>query len=150
MNRPIKFRVWNHKEELFFYQDDTHRIDLALCYWETTKHVKWPQQYTGLKDKNGKDIYEGDIVKCNWLAELGVTELDCEASGEIKWNEENPCFYLELFKEYKRFVSEDGEYSETDLPIFNEGYNECYSYEVIGNIYQNPELIDQTTLTNTK
>ena len=80
-------------------------------------------QYTGLTDKNGRKIFEGDIIK-HYNDGLNPMKFNIVV---IKWSEEG-CVYVQqssLGMEYRIFSR----------------YRECY--EVIGNIFDNPELIEQ-------
>jgi len=128
--REIKFRCFYRDkmyqvEELSFYGDDDScsvnliGIDIdgaAIGVNPDDEHVKGIMQYTGLKDKNGKEIYEGDIVSVEWGGmedEYVIRELG------------NP-FVIE-FRDYGWFPFD--KYLPTP---------ECI--KVIGNIHENPEL----------
>lgn len=80
-------------------------------------------QYTGLTDKNGRKIFEGDIVSFidTYSTENGYAEGDCV--GEVLWSEEEVCFCVT-----ERLSAESWEVLQ-----------ECY---VIGNIFDNPELLN--------
>jgi hypothetical protein len=117
--REIKFRIYNKTENMMSYTK-YHFIGKTLGFNiepEVQNGIYELMQYTGLKDKNSKEIYEGDIVV--WY-EYGRKQIN-----EIIW--EAPQFYpLSMM-----------------VDCCN-GFNEKSGFEVIGNIYENPELLEKT------
>lgn len=125
--REIKFRAWLKEEkimgevlgidilhkEIFFSNEDAN-------YYEHTdfKDIEL-MQYTGLYDKNEKEIYEGDIVKLR--ANHGI--------GIIKYYDEWGAFVVEYIKSKPLAVLGMNYYKE--------------NIEVLGNIYKNPELLGE-------
>ena len=90
-------------------------------------------QFTGLLDKNGKEIYEGDIVRKRDLT-FGL-----KFDGVVVYNSEIGCF--RIHSENNGVTMRMG-FEASD--VYNDG--QCtvpvkYDYEVIGNIYDNPELL---------
>ena len=75
-------------------------------------------QYTGLKDKNGKEIYEGDILECE-----AITEHREPTRYKMAWCDIDGCWHLRPF---------------STLTNRNTNY-----LAVIGNIYENPELLKE-------
>ena len=116
--REIKFRVWDHFNNHMVTQDDTDRLDLILQIYELTPKLSYPMQYTGLKDKNDKEIYESDIV--DWDNGRGFV------------------FYYEgaFYHEYREKM--DGKLIE----VYRPSKRMWDIVEVIGNIYENPELLE--------
>lgn len=132
MNRQIKFRAWDEKFKSMIYMDTYHRFgickDVAMCQGSDTLLVNpdnYPlMQYTELKDKNGKEIYEGDIVKLDWR-----NEFEEVVSTDILCVE----FYMGYFQ-FNNSIPVSVHSPKTD------GLPPC---EIIGNIHENPELLTQ-------
>ena len=111
--REIKFRAWHEKEKKWWYFDIYQLIGASKLINKDFFNLIKKGQYTGLKDKNGKDIYEGDILQdFTWARPIAF---------EVKW-EHCGCSYCEDSIGYR----------------LGNGTNGC---EVIGNIYENPELL---------
>lgn len=112
--REIKFRAWDKANEEMYYDNERVLQSLAITaqYRDKVKIIEF-MQYTGLKDKQDKLIYEGDIVKCFKV-------------GNSVVNFSYGCFGLT---------------TNHTFHAFNDIYGEI---EVIGNIYENPELLNFT------
>lgn len=120
MNRKIKFRIWNDYDKKMIHWNELLGNNLANIF-TIPSYNKWLMQYTGLHDKNGKEIYEGDIVYCQ--TKFG------KAKAIIKFID-------------GKFVA----YWDSILTHPQNGHCiACYEinkrFEVIGNIYDNPELL---------
>ena len=91
--------------------------------WEVTPDTVG--QYTGLKDKNGKEIYEGDVVTACWY---DYEEPNHDMTGVVEFTQGWMAYWIADY--------ENKEFSE----INGCGYY-SWTIEVIGNIYENPELL---------
>lgn len=113
MNREIKFRVWSIPLKSMFYDD------VGIFRKNQTEEIL--MQFTGLKDKNGKAIYEGDIVSCyTWF------------DGTQDKPDKKSIIKVELYLKTNITESMHGGY---------DGYEHFEDIEVIGNIFDTPDLI---------
>jgi hypothetical protein len=116
MSREIKFRAWNKLER-----------NMVDCMTWTMRHVVTNDendfdlmQYTGLKDKNGKDIYEGDVLKSSYYLYY------------VKWLN-------------GRVVIMHADRKDSVAAILDIALVDGMEMSVVGNIYENPKLLKQFT-----
>lgn len=118
--RELKFRFWDALDEKMLNDIDIEEYTLhALRDFEGEI-----LQYTGLKDKNGVEVYEGDILEMTFV---NVHLKTVTERAFVKWNTWN----------WSLFVGDDDYYNNCSQILLN-----SRSPEVIGNIFQNPELLE--------
>lgn len=152
MSRETKFRAWLKKEKkmvevktlhlgtrkiIYGYSENSQCYGNKSCSFDDVRLM----QYIGIKDKNNKKVYEGDFVR----------SYDYENKECINWvefNEKCQSFVVSNEKCYYPLLdSSDRIYDCADV---NEEFNDnicdfeyqTNDYEVIGNIYDNPELLE--------
>jgi uncharacterized phage protein (TIGR01671 family) len=130
MNREIKFRVWYGDEMVplgMAIKDEIVSYDFQDYYIQSEYDDMPLMQYTGLKDKNGKEIYEGDIVKAHNFYFDGNFDADNEDIYQVKYSEW--CSFC--------LVNKD----ESTIETYETSHFEEPCIEIIGNIYESPELL---------
>lgn len=118
-NSRYKFRAWDdsEKEMLSWGQliNDPDNWIIELLRGESHKEDVL-MQYTGLKDKNGKEIWEGDIVKIRIIVHPQYPPV-IYPRAIVRWDKNNA------------------------------GFNARSDYEIIGNIYEDPQLLDEKSMS---
>jgi uncharacterized phage protein (TIGR01671 family) len=134
MSREIKFRVWSKETKSFLHADDIaicNNGNVLIYDWHHDYGKSWGpsfdnhaiQQYTGLKDRNGVEIYEGDVIESFYSGkypepiEVHVVKAETRCGGFSPFVDK---YDTEWYA---------GEFEQPNI-------------EVIGNLYENPELLN--------
>jgi len=126
--RPIKFRAWDKENREMVEVLECNFKELMVCLpgfesgkkfsgWHSLDNIEL-MQYTGLKDKNGQEIYEGDVIKGNLIKYSPLPIM-----GEVVWD-----------NELSGFASKN---NAGNTLLF-----EIDQIRIIGDKFQNPELLN--------
>lgn len=139
MKREIKFRAWDKVHECYLYdvqgaydmlsgcvkyengEDAVYDEECFAGFLDNDQYVV--EQYTGLTDKNGRKIYEGDII-----VTYPKSKYEAPKSGVVQFGDSCPSFI------YK--VKDGSEYDIWSSNVFR-------TYEVIGNIFEDKQLLEE-------
>ena len=118
MQDRFRFRFWDEKAQKWFHFGFETFPTYEKQIWEALTDGKKIYQSTGIKDKNGKLIYEGDIIEI--MHSMGKKAV-------VYWDNEKCCFKLKGKKiAYNALITIRNDY-----------------FEIIGNIYKNQELLKE-------
>ena len=117
MSREIKFRIWDKINRMWLRCFNVNLFDIG-----DLPNVEL-MQYTGLKDKNGKEIYEGDIVKYKFPYDTRLKHI-----SPVKFLETEASFGIK-------------DIYGNEIPLYTISANNYF--EVIGNIYENKNLLEE-------
>jgi uncharacterized phage protein (TIGR01671 family) len=162
-NRVIMFRAWDKGHNKMSYKVNlyslNHRGEMDKAQIDNKQVMNRIgfdceiMQSTGIVDRNGKDIYESDIVKFHYFYQVlgagyGVAEAEHELIGVLEWG----TFGWRLkeikgehWRGHTGYDDGEGESSLLELCQLNEGQTHEESFEVIGNIHEHPSLLNPQT-----
>ena len=114
--KELKFRAWDGKKMIYDVIPASEASIVELFEYEhQVTEVEAVEQFTGLKDKNGKEIYKGDIVEYDW--------------------------YVRNDKSYR--VKEKVVFDDMGARLGNDRIRNCSNVEVIGNVHENADLLEE-------
>lgn len=141
MSRTIKFRAWVNDhwvdwiptcKTLGAYNASIIDTD-GYTFEEDNPFIV--EQYTGLKDRNGKEIYEGDVVKAK-IDGVWETSPSCISFGKATWS--LICYWDEKRYAFMWHIIGSKNYPDRVYDFYDYHISDI---EVMGNIHENPELI---------
>jgi len=142
MKRVIMFKAWNHKLSkmsrttcgvglLYEFIND----EFDSCEWKDIELL----QYTELDDKNGNQIYDGDVVKISgetkiFLSSVKKTPSPWYKLEVVSYDTKNACFAKKIIKQKNAYF---GDTPPSPVPLH---YDDMSDYEIVGNIYENKDF----------
>ena len=148
--RPIKFRAWDeiNKKMVNFFQGEIKVAEDGNLWGNYLKLM----QFTGLLDRNGKEIWEGDVLERQIIGHKKVTASESTSAQEytrstvlrfqhiVKWSDKNAGF---ITQELPTLLESGSRAKMSQKEIERPLSGLCSKFwEIIGNIYSNPELLN--------
>ena len=140
MQREIKFRAWDKFHKIMCNHEDINIWDRFMKDDMSNQYAPL-MQYTGLKDKNGKEIYEGDVAQFNnnkvdlcqvCFGEFPVYDMETEEVTDIACGWYAKVIFTDALSQLEPFCYDR---------VINKQWIGTLDIEVIGNIHENPELL---------
>jgi len=133
MQRTIKFRAWDKEAKLMLPNVQNHIGTFDTAFGSMLRNERYDlTQYTGLHDRNGTEIYEGDILR--------YIRFGWRCAGHPKDNTDLVTYYKVIWDEAECAFKADNK-DMTGSLCFDDSRAKRNEIEVIGSIYENPELL---------